>query len=288
MFDGDSPYRMVPVETIMVPDLRVTSVMDPDMMTELGESIAAQGILQPLQVEEIDGQLWLVDGLHRLRVAKQLAMAEVPCIVSKGTTEGNLLKNLVVNRQRGKSNPAQEAALIRQLMEGGDMPLERIARITGLSVGWTRRLYDISHLPASVLALVADGKLGISHAIELLALRDETLQREVAQQAVEWRYTVEQVKIRVATLLQPAIELPPGSTQFDTRGAPSRIPILCYYCRGDLGDAPTYVFACGDCQQLTQALFGAYQVAELQSQALRETPPEPTPPSAPPVPDPRP
>lgn len=268
-------YRMVPLASIKIPELRVTSVMDEDMMREITDSIRSQGILQPLQVEDIEGELWLIDGLHRMMAARDIGLTEVPCMVTRGTTEGVLVKNLVVNRQRGKTNPAEEAQLIRSLMENGDIPLEKIARVSGLSVGWTRKLYDLAFLPPSVLGLVAIGKLGITHALELLALKDETMQKEVAEQAVSWRYTVEQVKIRVATLLQPAFVPSPGSTQFDSRGAPSRVPILCFTCRRDMGDAPSYVFICGDCQQMTVEFYREYQ-ALVAADAVR-APPAPAP-----------
>ena len=175
MADESSPYKMLPVDSIKVPDLRVTSVLDADLLAELEESITRQGILQPLQVEQVGEELWLVDGLHRLLVAKRLGWEEIPCIISPGTQEGVLLKNLVVNRQRGKSNPAQEAKLIRYLREEGGLPLERIASITGLSVSWTRRLHAISFLPPGVLDLVGAGKLGASIALELLPLKEEAI-----------------------------------------------------------------------------------------------------------------
>ena len=242
--------RQVPVAQILVPDLRVTSVLDEDLLEELGESINAQGILQPLQVELVGEEIWLVDGLHRLAVAKRLGWSEVPCLVVPGDQADVIIKNLVVNRQRGRSNPAQEARLIFYLRSEGKMPLEQIADLTGLSLGWTRKLHDIARLPGPVLDLVGAGRLGISHAMELLALEDDSAQLETAEQAVRWNYTVTDVRARVQVLMQPAAQPSPGGVQFNNEGKQSRVPILCFCCRADMGATPPYIWLCGDCQTI--------------------------------------
>lgn len=283
--DANGEYRQVPPSDIKVPDMRVTAVWEGDLHQELVESIRSQGILQPLQVEEVDGDLWLIDGLHRLQVALELALETVPCVVKEGDADSVLIRNLVVNRQRGRSNPAQEARLIRTLREEGGKPLEDIAALTGLSVGWTRRLHDLSYLPPEVLDLVGEGKLGITHAAELLRLEDPAQQLEVAHQAIEWRYTAEQVRIRVAELLNPERPIPPGGTVFDAGGRPQRVPIPCYVCHVDLTGAVNYLYICGPCQSLVDAFLQAYYQHDQEDRAAG-TPapfpeyPQPTPDAA--------
>ncbi len=259
---GPQVLRMVKPDDIKVPDLRATAQYDAELETELEESIASQGILQPMQLEEVDGELWLVDGLHRLIAAKRLGLAEVPCLVRPGDHAGVMVKNLITSRQKGKSNPGEEAKLVRYLREEGNMPLERIAELTGLSIGWTRKLHDVAYLPDPVLNLVSLGKLGISHALELVRLEDTALQLEVASQAVEWHYTVEQIRLRVNTLLEPVQEPVPGSVQFGAQGRPSRVPIPCYVCHTDLTGNVNYIYICGDCQQLVDTFLQAYHAPQ--------------------------
>ena len=254
--------RMLPISSILVPELRVTSQFDAELLTELEESIAKQGVLQPIQCMEFEGKIWLIDGWHRIVALERLGKTEVPAIVRPGTPRDIIMQNLVVNRQRGKSNPAEEAKLVRRLREDEGMPIETIAQLSGISVGWARKLHDISYLPAAVLDLIGSGKLGISHAMELLKLESAGLQVEVANQAVEWRYTVEQVRFRVQALLQPAAVTPPGGVQFDAGGSPSRVPIPCYVCHRDLTGNVSYLFMCGECQELVNEFLHAYHVAE--------------------------
>ena len=261
-------FQEVEISRIQVPQLRVTSQFDGDLLEELEESIARQGILQPLQVEEVGGVLWLIDGYHRLMAAKELGRTTVPCIITPGSSDDVLLKNLVVNRQRGRSNPAEEAKLIRTLREEGGYPLEKIAQLSGLSIGWTRKLHDLSYLPRVVLDLVSQGKLGISHAMELIPLKNAALQEELAGQAVEWRYTIEQTKLRVMFLLQPSTAPAPGGVQFDYRGRPAPVPIPCAGCGLDLTDNVSYLYMCGECQRLYFAF-----LSEMRRHEMAPAPP---------------
>jgi len=254
--------------------MRIRSVVDDDTSGEMARSIAADGIHEPLIAEEVAGELWLVDGQHRIEVALALDLPEVPCYVHAGTAESVLVKNLVTTRQHGRSNPAQEALVIRHLREAGGLPLERIAEITGLSVGWCRRLNDIAALPPGVMDLVASGQLGVSHAMELVAIATDPAIEEIARQAAAYHYTVLDVRARVQVALQPAAAPQPGGTTFDGSGRPSRVPLLCHLCRVDLGTTPPYVWMCGDCQVLVVEMHSAY----VQALAAADASPAPRPP----------
>ncbi len=60
--------RNVNPNHIKVPEVRVTSRWDSDALAEFKASIAAIGILEPPVCIESDGDLFLVDGLHRVVV----------------------------------------------------------------------------------------------------------------------------------------------------------------------------------------------------------------------------
>ncbi len=235
------------IEKIQVPDLRVTSQVEDAMFDELVESIRKNGILQPITVSNSGGSLILVDGLHRLLAAKQIGLLTVPAIITDDSEADIMVKNLFLNRQRGRSNPAQEAEVVRFLEQDQHLSLREIAERTGISDTRVRQLLAISSLPREVLDLVAERKLGISHAEELLKLEKSEDQLQVAQDAVNWKYTVDQVRLRVHELLNPLPTPQPGSFVFDNSGQPVRVPILCALCAKDLGNDKSYLWLCGDC-----------------------------------------
>jgi ParB/RepB/Spo0J family partition protein len=255
---GPNLIRSVEVDEIEVPELRVTSTVDDHIMAELRESIQKEGILQPLQVIMIGEKKIIVDGLHRLYVAKELGIKKVPCIVYEGTERDLMVRNLVLNRQRGKSNPVHEAQVIRHLLEDEQLTLEEVSGLCNLSPGWVSRLHKVSHLPPQVLSLVEEGVLAVSSADHLTRLQDPQLQIQVARDAVAWKYTEDQVRTRVADLLQTRPQPGPGDTAFDESGKPTIIPLVCYLCHTEVTRSDGYIWICDEHRNLIDEFWRAY------------------------------
>jgi ParB family chromosome partitioning protein len=259
---GPNIIRNIEVDKIKVPDLRVTSSIDDHIMEELRESMKNEGILQPLQVARVGEELIVEDGLHRLVVAKELGMEKVPCIVHEATERELMIRNLVLNRQRGKSNPVHEARVISHLLENEKLTLDEVSALCNLSPGWVSRLHKISHLPQQVLVLVEDGSLAVSSADHLTKLQDPQLQTQVARDAVSWKYTEEQVKQRVLDLLQVRPEPGPGDVAFSQDGKPTIIPLVCYFCHEEVIRGDGYIWICDNHRKLVDEFWRAYIVQQ--------------------------
>jgi len=255
---GPNLIRNLEIENIKIPELRVTSTMDDHILAELRESIQKDGILQPLQVIKIGEDLFVVDGLHRMVVARELGIDKVPCLIQEGTERELFVKNLVLNRQRGKSNPVHEAEVIRHLLEEEKLTLEEVSALCNLSPGWVSRLHKVSHLPPQVLSLVEEGALAVSSADHLTRLQDPEVQIQVARDAVTWRYTEDQVKTRVADLLQTRPEPGPGDTAFESGGRPTIIPLVCYFCHKELPPGAGYIWICDGDLKLINDFWSAF------------------------------
>jgi ParB/RepB/Spo0J family partition protein len=255
---GEPNIVLLDVDKIHVPDLRVTSQVDDHILAELRESIKEYGVLEPLQVGDLNGTLVLIDGLHRLLVAKELGISQVPCLVSRKAERDIVVHNLILNRQRGKSNPVQESQVVSYLVENEGLPMAEVANLCGLSQSWATRLYEMSKLPGEVLALVESGALGVSHVTHLCKLQDPELQKQVAKDAVAWKYTEEQVKLRVQDLLQVRPEPGPGDTKFEETGRPVVIPITCYFCHTEVQRGDGYIWVCDEHRKLMEQFWQAY------------------------------
>ena len=259
---GPNIIRNIEVDKILVPELRVTSRVDDHIMEELRESIQREGILQPLQLAKVGEQLVLEDGLHRLYVAKELGIPKVPCLVHEASERELMIRNLQLNRQRGKSNPVHEAQVISFLLDNEKLTLEDVSALCNLSPGWVSRLYKVSNLPSDVLSLVEDGSLSVSAADHLTKLQDPQLQIQTARDAVNWKYTEEQVKIRVQELLNVRPEPQPGEVIFDEVGKPARIPILCYFCHKEVTRGDGYIWICDQHRDLVNNFWQAYSAQQ--------------------------
>jgi len=253
---------MVEVAQIIVPRERVTSVWDPQIEEEFKRSIETKGFLEPVQLLEIDGELWLTDGLHRLEQAEKLKIPSIPAIIKKGTAEDLLIENLIRNRQRGKSNPAQEAEVLDQLVNRRGFPLQNAAHQLGLSPEWAQKLLKIASLPEEIKDLLKLSKIPVTGGFYLADLTEAGQQIQVARDASEYGYTAFQIKARVTQLLNPDYQPKEGETTFAQNGTPQRIPLRCRFCAKELPDVgKQYIWVCPDCEQEAADLMKNYHAA---------------------------
>ena len=142
----------VAIDLIRVPEQRITSVTPEEIIIELKDSIAKHGILQPLQIIKIEEELILVDGLHRIIAAQQMGKSTVPCIIRDGDEETLLVQNLIVNRQRGASDPVGEGIVLRALVHEHGMSIKEACRTVGMHPTKGRKLYKIVNLSKPILS----------------------------------------------------------------------------------------------------------------------------------------
>jgi ParB/RepB/Spo0J family partition protein len=265
----------VPIADVNVPKERVTSVWDPAIAEEFLESVRAKGILEPVTLMRIDGQLWLIDGLHRLEAAEHLKMESIPAYVIEGSLEELLIQNIIRNRQRGKSNPAQEAEVLALLVEKKGFPLEMAAKQMGMSETWARRLLKISTLPDQVKDQLKHGKIPVTGAFYIADLPRPEDQVAVAHDAEFYAYNAEQIKVRVGQLLNPDVEPEPGGITFTPEGKPARIPLTCHFCGAILNASDSYVWTCAECLSLARDAIDYYRRTYTQKNVENQPPTTP-------------
>ena len=100
-------------------------------ITALAESIAQNGILQPLSVRKKDGKYELIAGERRLRAAKMCGFEAVPCIVHEVSDRHSAILALVENIQRQDLSFFEEAAAIEKLITYYGMTQEDAAAKLG-------------------------------------------------------------------------------------------------------------------------------------------------------------
>lgn len=251
--------KYVDIADISVPRERVTSVWDPAIEEEFRESVKAKGILEPVNLLNIDGQLWLVDGLHRLQIAEKMGMSKVPALIKKGGLEDLLIENIIRARQRGKSNPAQEAEVLDLLCTKRGFPLENASKQMGMSLGWAKKLLKIARLPDEIKDRLKHGKIPVTGAFYIADLPSAADQLSVSKDAEFYNYSAAQIKARVWQLLNPDIEPKEGSYAFTEKGKPQAIPLTCHFCGAELpSKGAPYVWTCEGCEKLARETIQYY------------------------------
>ncbi len=72
--------REIPLAQIRRPLPRTT---DPQKVAQLMQSIAEQGLLEPIEVLEVDGQIYGFSGCHRFEACQRLGHKTIKCRVRR-------------------------------------------------------------------------------------------------------------------------------------------------------------------------------------------------------------
>lgn len=147
---------------------------DEAALSELADSIAQHGVLQPLLVRPIiGGGYQLIAGERRWRASRIAGLTQVPVIIKELTDDEAAVISLIENLQREDLNPIEEAYGFASLIKDFDLTQEEAARRVGKSRPAVANALRLLRLPQEVIDAVRDGKLSAGHARALAAIDDE-------------------------------------------------------------------------------------------------------------------
>lgn len=147
---------------------------DEAALSELADSIAQHGVLQPLLVRPIiGGGYQLIAGERRWRASRIAGLAQVPVIIKELTDDEAAVISLIENLQREDLNPIEEAYGFASLIKDFDLTQEEAAQRVGKSRPAVANALRLLRLPQEVIDAVREGKLSAGHARALAAIDDE-------------------------------------------------------------------------------------------------------------------
>lgn len=196
----------VPVEDIVPGPMQPRQFFSREGLEELRDSIAENGVLQPLTVRCKGDRFELIAGERRLRAAKMAGLSEVPCIVMDVDMEKSGVIALIENIQRRDLNFIEEAEGIHQLIRLFGLSQEQAARRLGKSQSAIANKLRILRLPDDVLARLRDGGFTERHARALLRLETAEQQRQALDFIIDQRMNVAAAEEYIEKLCNPAEE----------------------------------------------------------------------------------
>lgn len=221
--------RRVNPDSIKVPEVRVTARFDPEMWEMFQSSIKQVGAIAPIICYEVEGELILCDGLHRLVEAKKNGDKTINVAVLPGDMVDVLTKNIFLDHLRGKTPVSQMVEVIRALWREYDLDSEKIAEKTGLTRDYVEKLQKVSELTPLCLEALDQGRIGVGHASALTRIKDPVRQETVLQQLLLYHWTIAELEAYItdvlAILQEKVEEVPPE----EPRAPPV---VTCYFCRG--------------------------------------------------------
>jgi ParB-like partition proteins len=213
-----TPSDEVPIATLHRNPRQPRTRFNPEALSELADSIRANGILQPILVRpRANGGYEIVAGERRYRAALQAGLTSVPVIVRSLSDDETLALALIENLIREDIGPLETARAFRRLMDDFGWTQEEMGRRVGKSRVAVTNSLRLLHLPEPIQKSLEAGEITEGHARALLGdektrTTPEFRERQMAvwRQAAEKKLSVRDVE-RMMRPPAPAAESAAGS-----------------------------------------------------------------------------
>ncbi|MGH9121901.1 MAG: ParB/RepB/Spo0J family partition protein [Acidimicrobiales bacterium] len=214
--EQDATFQEVPVAAVRPNPHQPRRHFDEETLASLTASVMEMGVLQPLLLRRLEGNVFeLVAGERRWRAAKRAGLDTVPAIVREVGELDSLEHALVENLHRQDLNPLEEAGAYHQLIEDFGLTHEKLSQRVGKSRATISNSLRLFQLPPAVQRLVGEGAVSAGHARALLGTPDrafqEALAKRVAAEQLSVRAVEEAVRARNELGGTPGVADPPAA-----------------------------------------------------------------------------
>lgn len=192
----NSPYQLIPLYKIEPNPGQPRTQFDDEELDALADSIAANGIIQPLTVrQQKSGYYQIIAGERRWRAARKLNLSEVPVVIIEADDRKAMELALIENLQRQDLNPVEEAKGYQTLIEEYGLTQEDAAKQVGKSRPAVTNALRLLSLCPYALEKLENGDITAGHARAILSLKSEKKQQEAAQKIAALGLSVRQAEL---------------------------------------------------------------------------------------------
>ena len=207
-----SAQQTLPIELLQRGKYQPRKDMNAEKLQDLANSIAMQGIVQPIVVRHISPEQYeIVAGERRWRAAQLAGLQDVPVIIKEMDDRTAMAIALIENIQREDLNVLEEAEALQRLLIEFEMTHQQVADAVGKSRTTVTNLLRLLELVPEVKKMLINKQLEMGHARALLPLTPE--QQVIAARKI----TNEGMSVRLAEKLVKNIQQPPKVQAKNTR-----------------------------------------------------------------------
>ena len=200
----DNTIRDLEISQIKPSQYQPRRTFAPDQLTELAQSLAKNGLLQPIVVRQVGAQQYeIIAGERRFRAAQQLKWKTIPALVRNYSDQQSASLALIENLQRQDLNPIEEARAYKKLAAMNNLRQEDLAAQLGKSQSYIANKLRLLKLDATVQQALIAGQITPRHGralVSLTASQQQTALHKILQQQLNVAATERLVK----QLKQPA------------------------------------------------------------------------------------
>jgi ParB family chromosome partitioning protein len=214
----ETGLREVPIDLLQRGKYQPRVDMREETLTELAESIKAQGVVQPIVVRPVkhpgggETRYEIVAGERRWRAAQIAGLHSIPAVIRDIPDEAAVAVALIENIQRENLNPIEEARALHRLVEEFGLTHADAAQAVGRSRVTVTNLLRLLDLPRPVRELLEQRQIDMGHARALLGLASPELQVEVGLRATKQGWSVRETEAAVRKAAGPLAHSKPAKS----------------------------------------------------------------------------
>jgi len=214
--------RELAVDLIRPNPFQPRTRFDEAALTELADSIRAQGVIQPVVVRRRSGEYELIAGERRWRAAQKAGLDHIPAVVREIDDNQAAAMALIENLQREDLDAIEQAQAMQRLVKEFELTHQQVADVLGVSRPAVSNALRLLDLAAPVQKLLRERKIEAGHARSLAVLPKKE-QAGIAEKVVSRTLTVRQVESMVGRYLKADTPAPERGDDPDTRALERRL-----------------------------------------------------------------
>ena len=205
---ADDELRNIDIDLIERGPWQPREHFDEETLQELADSIAMQGVVQPIVVRQktdLDGKgrFEIVAGERRWRASQKAGLSKVPAVIKTFDDQTAAAVSLIENIQRENLNPLEESSALKRLINEFDMTHQQVADTVARSRASVSNLLRLQDLNPDVKSLLAMRDIEMGHARALLAI-DGLEQSRVAKDVARKGLSVRETEALIRKISAPA------------------------------------------------------------------------------------
>lgn len=190
---SDDELRNIDVDLIERGPWQPREHFDEEALQDLADSIAQQGVVQPIVVRQrAANRFEIVAGERRWRASQKAGLSQIPAVIKTFDDQTAAAVSLIENIQRENLNPLEESTALKRLIDEFDMTHQQVAETVARSRATVSNLLRLQDLNPDVKMLLAMRDIEMGHARALLAIdgmEQSSIAKDVARKGLSVRET---------------------------------------------------------------------------------------------------
>lgn len=198
--NDDDKVIEIPLTQLRPNPYQPRKTFDEDSIKELAESIKQHGVIQPIIVRTVLKGYEIIAGERRFRASQYCGNTTIPAVVRAFTDQQVMEIALIENLQREDLNALEVAIAYQALMDKFNLTQEELSLKVGKSRSHIANFVRLLSLPTEIKDYVSRGTISMGHARALAGIKEQSVQKELAEQTVSLEWSVRELEDAIQKL----------------------------------------------------------------------------------------